>query len=456
MLFKLWSSEISGFSKEKIDVTLWDRQKNLDDKKLERTVNEFNRIFTGYDINTCMQKIVFIALGYAETRFRLLGEDLSEYSSSKSIYKGRGFHQLTGIQDSSGLYNEAGPYENYANFVGNKNIISQPDLLCTQIHYAIDSAGWFWTDKDNGKSVPNWSSASNTEYIKFRAEYFSKALGKQLNEVSHLVEEDEKYFWLQAKMLNGYPKGQKLETNPNGWATRKKAFDILKNEVFEFDKRCKGNEELEFTGDRAPWMNVAIQEGIKYKNCNEKQEPLKAKVSNYHKVIAGQNWSSKIAWCASFANWCIKETKQYSFVNSAGSLSISTSSQFKKIDKPIFGALVVFKNYKQSNGKGCGHGHVTFLFGKTKDGKLICLGGNQGDRIKLSSYNHNGITGSFNCMNECGQVNQKFLGFYIPKDYEIKESDYLTDDDIYDQSIDALNNKILNAKTKTNENESNR
>ncbi|TWP26796.1 M23 family metallopeptidase [Apibacter muscae] len=248
MLFQLWSSEIKNFSIEDVEKNLWARQAGFDDKSLARSVNEFNLAFTKYGINSCMQKIVFLALGYAETRFKSLGEEISSFNSSKSIYKGRGFHQLTGTRDGNGFYNSPGPYENYATAVGNQNIISHPDLICKNIHYAIDSAGWFWTDPNWGKKVPLWSSSSNVKYIKFRADYFSKALGKPLNEVSHLVEDDEKYFWLQAKLLNGYPKGEKLEIDPNGWKTRKNAFDILKNNVFEFNIRCKGNDGLKFNG----------------------------------------------------------------------------------------------------------------------------------------------------------------------------------------------------------------
>ncbi|PQL95926.1 C40 family peptidase [Apibacter adventoris] len=394
-----------------------------------------------------MQKIVFIALGYAETRFRLLGEDLSEYSSSKSIYKGRGFHQLTGIQDSSGLYNEAGPYEKYADFVGNKNIISQPDLLCTQIHYAIDSAGWFWTDKTNGKSVPNWSSASNTEYIKFRAEYFSKALGKQLNEVSHLVEEDEKYFWLQAKMLNGYPKGQKLETNPNGWATRKKAFDILKNEVFEFDKRCKGNEKLEFTGDRAPWMEIAVRIAKEMKGCTEERNPMYSNAKKYLRYCGnkfeptdGENGP----WCAAFMNWTIGQTinpitnEPYSHAKSASSLApidAALGKKYKKISTPIYGCLVVYKHVNPKKWKG----HTGFLYGKTKNEKYILLGGNQDNTIRFDSY------GEYTSNNKT----KKLYGFYIPKDYEITDNDKLTDNDIY-ENANSINIKlgIITGKSK--------
>ncbi|PQL95929.1 CHAP domain-containing protein [Apibacter adventoris] len=382
-----------------------------------------------------MQKIVFIALGYAETRFRLLGEDLSEYSSSKSIYKGRGFHQLTGIQDSSGLYNEAGPYEKYADFVGNKNIISQPDLLCTQIHYAIDSAGWFWTDKTNGKSVPNWSSASNTEYIKFRAEYFSKALGKQLNEVSHLVEEDEKYFWLQAKMLNGYPKGQKLETNPYGWTTRKKAFDILKNEVFEFDKRCKGNEELEFNEDGVlakmkkivdkhytykqetnKYRTEVSDEGLKYMDCSEL-------VSRYlYELEVGVNKSKNEPIYMTTANM----VNEKAFRKILGNENIDLVGKEESF-KPQRGDIFAW-GYSTGNSWN-GHTGIVYKYDETKD--LVTILEAVGSKGSADESQNTKANGGFSGKGQTrtavfkrtskALVNHKgWFGYYRPKNYTKK------------------------------------
>ncbi|TWP22616.1 TIGR02594 family protein, partial [Apibacter muscae] len=372
-----------------------------------RSVNEFNLAFTKYGINSCMQKIVFLALGYAETRFKSLGEEISSFNSSKSIYKGRGFHQLTGTRDGNGFYNSPGPYENYATAVGNQNIISHPDLICKNIHYAIDSAGWFWTDPNWGKKVPLWSSSSNVKYIKFRANYFSKALGKPLNEVSHLVEDDEKYFWLQAKLLNGYPKGEKLEIEPNGWKTRKNAFDILKNNVFEFNIRCKGNEQLNFnTEGRAPWMKIAWEEESKklVETGSNKEIQKFFNGTPYEKSMKDGSTNESISWCGAFVNWVMtkygyaglsKNQDQYDTVRA---LKWAEWSEGKNIGKPVYGAIAVKKR--------SGGGHVGFVAGKVSD-KIVILGGNQGNALKCSKYN---IT--------------DYFAYMIPNNYPITEIDY--------------------------------
>ena len=63
--------------------------------------------------------------------------------------------------------------------------------------------------------------------------------------------DEETYFFLISKLLNGYPKGHVNEV-PNGWSSRKKAFDTLKNE-FKYDKKvCKEVEE-DFPVNNTEW-----------------------------------------------------------------------------------------------------------------------------------------------------------------------------------------------------------
>jgi uncharacterized protein (TIGR02594 family) len=50
-----------------------------------------------------------------------------------------------------------------------------------------------------------------------------------------------------------------------------------------------------------------------------------------------------------------------------------------KLTKPAYGCVAV-KSRK-------GGGHVCFVVGKTKEGKLVCLGGNQNDMVCYALYN---------------------------------------------------------------------
>ena len=96
---------------------------------------------------------------------------------------------------------------------------------------------------------------------------------------------------------------------------------------------------------------------------------------------------------------------------------------YKKIKKPIFGAITLYTSRKNPE-----HGHVGYLFGHTKSGKNILLGGNQNNRLKFSSYPAHGF-GSY-----------RFNGFYVPIEYHITSKDSLTKKDIY-PSINVLNKR---------------
>ncbi len=234
----------------------------------------------------------------------------------------------------------------------------------------------------------------------------------------------------------------------------------------EYMRNYKDAPNLWYNGDkkwfelkkkqRAPWMEIAIAEAQKAKGVKESETPLKEMVKKYHTYVGHPKYSHTIAWCASFINWALNKSG-YNNIKSTASQGIlwkEGNEKFKKIDKPIYGAIAVFTNYRTSNGKATSFGHVTFLYGKTKDGKLICLGGNQGNRLKFSTYKDRGITSTFYLSSVNEKVNQKFNGFYIPKDYTIKESDYLTEKDI--TTLTEANKKIGLTKFKSSKNESTR
>ncbi len=132
-------------------------------------------------------------------------------------------------------------------------------------------------------------------------------------------------------------------------------------------------------------------------------------------------------WCAAFMNWCINESG-YKYAKSASSLAPIHNlykKNFKKIDKPIYGCIVVYKH------KSKWKGHTGFLYGKTKDDKYILLGGNQDNTIKMDDY------GEYTSKSKT----KKLYGFYIPADYVVSEDDYLTEDD-KNLSLKDSNTKI--------------
>jgi uncharacterized protein (TIGR02594 family) len=99
-------------------------------------------------------------------------------------------------------------------------------------------------------------------------------------------------------------------------------------------------------------------------------------------------------WCAVYVSNCFKVCE----------LSIPTywmrakayAESGVKLDKPISGCVVVFERK--------GGGHVGFLMGKTSDGFLSVLGGNQGNAVTIAKFD-----------------TQRVVGYYWPKEVPVPQ-----------------------------------
>lgn len=434
--------------KERCDIT---------DKTIKSLTAEMNAMFSHYEINRCMQKISFLANLAGETGFfKQSKEERSSYLSSQSVYKGRGILQITGEKDNTEYYNNAGPYKKYGKdrfgdenkFIGEK----KADLISSNLHYAVDVGGWIFETKKAGTWNNPWTG-SDAQYNSLRIEkhsHFSKGLGKNLIEIGLLIEEEEeKYFWLQAKMLNGYPKSHKLTDNPHSWSIRKDALTKLKT-WFKYDKGvCNGDAiSLPNLTGKAPWMDVAIAEAKIY--GGKKEGNIDSRIKTYHKDGGGLDAGSGTAWCASFVCWCL-EQKNYKSPHSAGSRMFLTSTDAEQCDV-FYGAVAVFSDCDSTGTRMDTSGHCTFVFGKLPGSNIYAvLGGNQGDMLKMSPYDCSGNV-FVSWKERDGTKHYKiFRGFYKPKGYIIKENDKLTTNDNY-QSADKASTTALNLNIISNEN----
>jgi len=182
---------------------------------------------------------------------------------------------------------------------------------------------------------------------------------------------------------------------------------------------------------RTPWMDIAIKEAILGKGSSENVLPmldLSYKYIRFSKgdkgITTAPNDSKFGAWCAAYICWTLdKSGYEVHKKGRMGSQSFRyfKNKLYKKINTPIFGAITLYTSKKNPL-----YGHVGYLFGKTKNGNNILLGGNQNNRLKFASYNPQGF-GSY-----------RFNGFYIPIDYVVKKRDKLTSKDIY-KSVKSLN-----------------
>jgi uncharacterized protein (TIGR02594 family) len=114
----------------------------------------------------------------------------------------------------------------------------------------------------------------------------------------------------------------------------------------------------------------------------------------YHATTDTGSDSDAVAWCSSFVNYCVEQAG-LTGTNSKWAMSWHDDEWGRDVtDAPQEGDIVVFRR-REGNGSGpVAGGHVGFLIEVLSDGFRI-LGGNQGNRIKISRYPKNGKLGDF-------------------------------------------------------------
>ena len=191
---------------------------------------------------------------------------------------------------------------------------------------------------------------------------------------------------------------------------------------------------------QAPWMVIAIEEGKKWAG---RKESIITKEQNYHKGIGKAGSLANTAWCASFINFCLKSVG-VPYESNQSSQFPCGSKKFIKIDKPVYGALMVLRNYVRRTGKFAGTGHVTFVYGRGDGESIVGLGGNQGDTIRASRYKTTGTSSEF-VLNGV-ELEQRFHGFYIPAIY----SEFVkTEGEAPQVDRDKVNVELLGIKSAT-------
>ncbi|AWI88049.1 hypothetical protein C0214_07050 [Methylobacterium sp. DM1] len=81
-------------------------------------------------------------------------------------------------------------------------------------------------------------------------------------------------------------------------------------------------------------------------------------------------------WCAGFVGGVLEEAGIKSGRSAAARSYVNWG---QRLAKPVVGCIVVLE-------RGPGHGHVFFLLGRDTRGNLVGLGGNQGNRVSVASF----------------------------------------------------------------------
>lgn len=126
----------------------------------------------------------------------------------------------------------------------------------------------------------------------------------------------------------------------------------------------------------APWMSIATgQLGQEEENPGHNSS-----IIGYHATTGGFK-DDETPWCSSFVNWSLKGAG-IKGTNSARALS--WSGWGNSLKKPAYGSIAII-NY------GGGKGHVGFVAGMNRSGRVILLGGNQSDMVKYSAFSRSSI-----------------------------------------------------------------
>lgn len=128
------------------------------------------------------------------------------------------------------------------------------------------------------------------------------------------------------------------------------------------------------TPDKAFWFEIAQREmAIGVKEISGPQD--NPRIVEYHQSTTLRATDDETAWCSAFVNWCIEQA------GIKGTKSASSRSWLawgQEITQPCRGCIVVCK------------GHVAFYYQEER-GRILLLGGNQSNQVKISPYSKNKI-----------------------------------------------------------------
>jgi uncharacterized protein (TIGR02594 family) len=96
--------------------------------------------------------------------------------------------------------------------------------------------------------------------------------------------------------------------------------------------------------------------------------------------------TDEVPWCAAFVGG-ILETCGFTSTRSAAARSYQTWGQ--KLRTPVPGCIVVFWRGSPTSYTG----HVGFFVGYDRNGNLLVLGGNQGDRVSVAAFSTSRVVG---------------------------------------------------------------
>jgi uncharacterized protein (TIGR02594 family) len=131
------------------------------------------------------------------------------------------------------------------------------------------------------------------------------------------------------------------------------------------------------------WAEVAFREllsGVREIPGSEHNP----RILEYHRATELGASDDETPWCAAFVGWCLRMV----FIQGSGRANARSYTAWGDACKAVPGAVTVLWRGKPDGWQG----HVGFLVGQ-ENGKVLLLGGNQGDAVSVRSYPSNRVLG---------------------------------------------------------------
>jgi len=102
------------------------------------------------------------------------------------------------------------------------------------------------------------------------------------------------------------------------------------------------------------------------------------RIVEYFRSTSYKATADEVPWCSAFACWVMERAKKRS---PRSARARSWAKWGREVVQPIYGDVIVL-----SRGNNAYTGHVGFFVALHGEDRILLLGGNQSDRVKVSSF----------------------------------------------------------------------
>jgi uncharacterized protein (TIGR02594 family) len=133
--------------------------------------------------------------------------------------------------------------------------------------------------------------------------------------------------------------------------------------------------------DEPSWITIARSYIGEREIKGSRHNPLIVKW--WQDIGAGWFTDDETPWCGAFVGGVLKEAGYPILSGAEAPRALAWSGYGKRLTKPATGCIVIFTR--------TGGGHVGFVVGEDKSGRLMVLGGNQSDAVNIKPFDRSRV-----------------------------------------------------------------